>query len=78
MSRAINLSADTEAVNLMCDKHKVQISTIEPLPSGGTRVVLRTRDGADIIRHQMRKQVISGPVVRGGLYLSRIPATYVR
>jgi hypothetical protein len=78
MSRAINLSAEAAAVNSMCDKHKVLISTIEPLPSGGTRVVLRTREGADIIRHQMRKQLIAGPVARGGLYLSRVPATYAR
>jgi hypothetical protein len=71
MSRAINIQAPQDAVTDLCTKFSIRISTIEPLQSGGTRVVLLTSDGADTVRHHMRKKIIDGPVVRGGLYVSR-------
>ncbi|AUW60320.1 hypothetical protein C1T17_14105 [Sphingobium sp. SCG-1] len=71
MSRAINLSADTDTVTTLCGKHDIRISSIEPLESGGTRVVLLTADGADDVRRRMKNQVLEGPVVRSGLYMAR-------
>lgn len=57
----------------MCVKHGIDISVIEPLQSGGTRVVLRTSDGAADLRRRMGKQLLDGPVVRSGLYMARPP-----
>lgn len=73
MSRAINLSAAPAAVTTLCDKHAIRISSIEPLESGGTRVVLLTADGADTVRRRMKTQIVDGPVVRSGLYMARRP-----
>jgi hypothetical protein len=73
MSRAINLFAAPDAVTTLCDKHDIRISSIEPLESGGTRVVLLTADGADTVRRRMKTQVLEGPVVRSGLYMARRP-----
>ena len=78
MSRAINLSVDPAAVTKMCEKHDIPISSIEPLQSGGTRVVLRSPEGAESIRSLMKNQLLEGPVVRGAHYLSRTPVSYSR
>ncbi|QUT04230.1 hypothetical protein KFK14_13930 [Sphingobium phenoxybenzoativorans] len=73
MSRAINLDAPIQSVEAMCAKHSIDISAIEPLPSGGTRVVLRTSDGAADLRRRMSGKVLEGRVVRSGLYMARPP-----
>jgi len=78
MSRAINLTAQIDTVKALCAKHSVIISSIEPLPAGGTRLVLQNSDGADTIRHLMKSQIAKGPVVRSGLFLSRLPISYDR
>ena len=41
MSRAININATREQAVAACAKHKVPISAIETLHSGGTRIVHR-------------------------------------
>ncbi|HEX7782051.1 MAG TPA: hypothetical protein VF509_04520 [Sphingobium sp.] len=69
----MNLDATVQAVEAMCDKHSIGISAIEPLQSGGTRVVLRTSDGAADLRRRMSSKVMEGPVVRSGLYMARPP-----
>jgi hypothetical protein len=58
MSRAININAASPAVVAMCAKHKVEVSAIETLPSGATRVVLRTIDDADAIRRAFRTKLL--------------------
>ena len=73
MSRAINLSAAPDVVTDLCAKNAIPISSIEPLESGGTRVVLLTSDGAETIRRKMKAQILLGPVVRSGLYMARKP-----
>jgi hypothetical protein len=73
MSRAVNLDATVPVVTALCAKHSIGISSIEPLDSGGTRVVLLTADGAGEIRRLMKKQVLEGPIVRSGLYMARHP-----
>lgn len=73
MSRAINLDAPVQSVETACAKHGIEISAIEPLQSGGTRVVLRTSDGAADLRRRMGGKVLEGPVVRSGLYMARPP-----
>ncbi|RVT43396.1 hypothetical protein [Sphingobium algorifonticola] len=78
MSRAINLSAAPAAVTTLCAKHAIRISSIEPLESGGTRVVLLSMDGADSLRKRMKDQVLTGPVTRSGLYMARRPLPFDR
>jgi hypothetical protein len=78
MSRAINLSAAPDAVTDLCTKHDIRISSIEPLESGGTRVVLLTADGAETVRRRMKGQVLTGPVTRSGLYMARRPVATSR
>lgn len=73
MSRAVNTTETPEKVRALCEKHSITISVIEPLPSGGTRVVLVTPDGAALFRMKSKDKVLEGPVARSGLYLARRP-----
>lgn len=73
VSRAINLDATVQAVASFCTKNGIGVSTIEPLDSGGTRVVLLTTDGAGEVRRGMKRHILEGPTVRSGLYLARHP-----
>ncbi|MET0365462.1 MAG: hypothetical protein ABW169_12500 [Sphingobium sp.] len=77
MSRAVNLTAANDAVVALCHQHKIGISTIEALDSGGTRVVLDTLGQADEVRRRMKTQVITGPVVRSGLFIARSPTPFL-
>jgi hypothetical protein len=73
MSRAINLDTTVQTVANLCTKNSIGVSTIEPLDSGGTRVVLLTAEGAAEVRRGMKKHLLDGPTVRSGLYLARHP-----
>ncbi|WP_066697267.1 hypothetical protein [Sphingobium amiense] len=78
MSRAVNVAANVAEVEALCLRHSVAISVIEPLTSGGTRVVLLNPDGADRIRTLMKKQIITTAVVRSPLHMARQPAPRYR
>jgi protein-L-isoaspartate O-methyltransferase len=73
MSRAMNLTAPMDVVTATCAKHAIAISTIEPLDSGGTRVVLLNSEGAAELRRRMKKEIHDGPITRSGLYMARRP-----
>ena len=64
MSRAINIDATEAHVTTMCAKHSAVITSIESLPSGGTRVVLTNGDSAAVIRRAYGNKVIAGVVQR--------------
>ena len=64
MSRAINLSAAPDVVTDLCAKHAIGISSIEPLESGGTRVVMMDGDAAAKMRKVFKKQILTGTVNR--------------
>jgi len=64
MSRAINLDAAEAHVRDMCIKHNAAISAIEPLRSGGTRVVFMNADDAVIVAKAYGSKVITGAVLR--------------
>lgn len=64
MSRAINLDATPAHVTDMCAKHAAKISVIEPLQSGGTRVVLLNAHDTAIITHAYGNKVMTGIVKR--------------
>jgi hypothetical protein len=72
MSRAINLSVTQAEVAAMCTRHKIAISAIEALPSGGTRVVLNTADDTSVIAKAFRTSIITGPVARTAFMSRRI------
>lgn len=64
MSRAINVNATPADVTTMCKKHKVTISAIEVLPSGGTRVVLMNADDAAVITKAYAKKLLATDTAR--------------
>ena len=68
MSRAMNLSLTEEEVLAECKNRNVIVSAIEPLPVTGTHLVCRTIEGADEIRHRLKKHLIEGKVKRFGFY----------
>ena len=76
VSRVLHLGATVQVVTDLCIQHAVSISSIEPLASGGTRLVLNTADDAEKLRRQMKGHLIDGPVVRSSLYLARQPIPY--
>ncbi len=63
-TRAVNIDASADDVRAMCAKHKVEISAIEDLLSGGTRVVTVNGAGADVVRGKFAKKLLTGVVQR--------------
>jgi len=76
MSRAIAIKATVVEVTDYCAKQNIAISVIEPLTSGGTRVVLNNVPDADTVRRGMKTRIISTPVVRSSLYVSSVKTPY--
>ena len=64
MSRAINLDVPMDDVIAMCAKQSTKISVIEPLQSGGTRVVLLNAHDAAVISRVYASKVLKGAVER--------------
>ena len=73
MSRAMNIRLPQAEVVAACATAKVAISAIEVLPSGGTHLVCLTGDGAEDMRHRMKKHLITGRVRRYPFYNPRAP-----
>lgn len=73
MSRAMNVSLAEADVAALCKTAGVAISAIEVLPSGGTHLVCLTGDGAEDMRHRMKKHLITGRVRRYPFYNPRAP-----
>lgn len=73
MSRALNVSLAEAAVTETCRKLDIGVSAIEALPSGGTRVVCLTGDGAGILRAKFKKSLIDDRTARSPLFLARRP-----
>ena len=64
MSRAMNLALSESEVTTLCTAAGISVSAIEPLPSGGTRVVLmNSADAAKIIK-AFGSKVLTGTVAR--------------
>jgi hypothetical protein len=64
LSRAMNLNMTLAEATAKCRSEDVGISAIEPLASGGVRLVCMSSDGADTIRSKLKSKVIAGDVVR--------------
>ncbi len=63
-SRGVNIDASEADVRAICAKHGHEISAIETLLSGGTRVVMVNSAGADRVRSSFKSQLINGEVQR--------------
>jgi hypothetical protein len=72
MSRALNINATEAHVLATCAKRNVPISAIEPLHSGGTRVVLNNADDTAVISRAYGSKVLTGPVRRVPNRLNRL------
>lgn len=70
MSRALNINATEAHVVATCSKKHAQISAIETLQSGGTRVVLNNAVDTAIIRKAYGSKVLTGTVRRIPIRLS--------
>ena len=64
MSRAINVNATTDEVRKACHKQACEISAIEALQSGGTRVVTMNAEAAIAMHQVFGHKVIAGTVIR--------------
>lgn len=73
MSRAMNVTLAEAEVAALCKTAGVAVSAIETLPSGGTHLVCLTGEGADEMRHRMKKHMIAGRVRRYAFYNPRAP-----
>lgn len=63
-SRAINVTVSEAEVREACSKHDLPISAIEPLLSGGTRVVMMDGDAAVKMRKVFKGKIVTGDVRR--------------
>lgn len=71
MTRVVNIDESVAVITALCEKFGLSISTMEPLPSGGTRVVTTTADGAADLRKRMKGKLLDGAIVRSGLFTAR-------
>ncbi|PZU11322.1 MAG: hypothetical protein DI606_11265 [Sphingobium sp.] len=78
MSRAINIQATPDAIRSVCSNHSFRISVLEPLNSGGVRVVMLDPKEADALRILMKGKLIEGVVKRSPSHVARQPAATTR
>jgi len=71
MSRALNINASQADIVATCAKRNVPISAIEPLASGGTRVVMNNIADTATIAKSYGSKVITGAVTRVATRLNR-------
>jgi hypothetical protein len=64
MSRAIHLDMSEADAVKHCRSKDVDISVIETLPDGGIRLVCSSSHGAQALRTQLRRHLITDPVRR--------------
>ena len=71
MSRAIHVQATPDMIEAICRKHAYRISTVEPLDSGGSRVVMLDPRDAEAFRVLMKGKLIAGTVARYSSHIAR-------
>lgn len=64
MSRAFCVTLHIDDVMAACAKNQATISTVEPLHSGGTRVVLINAHDAAVMGRVFAGKMVTGEVVR--------------
>lgn len=71
MSRAININASEADIGSTSERLGIEVSALERLVSGGTRVVLNDARDTDAIAKAYRTRLLSGPVTRAATRLNR-------
>ena len=71
MSRALNINAAEGDIVVTCEKFGIQISMIERLRSGGTRIVLNNATDTASIAKAYGPRLLTGPVTRMQTRLNR-------
>lgn len=71
MSRALNINAAEDDIIATCKKSGIEISMIEQLHSGGTRIVLNNTTDTASIAETYRTKLLTGPVTRMQTRLNR-------
>ena len=74
MSRALNINATQDHIQANCAKRSLQITAIETLPSGGTRVVMSNGEASLALAKVYGSKVITGAVQRTPLRPARLAA----
>jgi len=64
MSRVLHLTLEEGEVVSRCLSANVGISAIESLPSGGTRLVCMSTDGAAELKRKLKSYLVAGGVTR--------------
>ena len=64
MSRAVFLNMSDNAVIARCEVEEIGISSIKTIPTGGTRLVCMSVDGAAKVRQQLRAMLVKGEETR--------------
>lgn len=77
MSRVLSIQATEAELVAMCAKLGIGVSVIEPLMSGGTRIVLDNAEGTASLRRAMAKLIIDTPTKRSSLYVARTQPSYL-
>lgn len=78
MSRALNVAQTESKLATLCAKLDIGVSVLEPLVSGGTRIVVNNAADAERLRKHLAAEVISGPVKRSADHVSRQAIPYAR
>ena len=71
MSRALNINAAQDDIIRTCKKLGIEISMIERLHSGGTRIVLNNAPDTASIAETYRTKLLTGRVTRMQTRLNR-------
>ena len=64
MSRVLLLNLSQSAVMDQCANKNIGVSAIEPLASGGVRMVCISVDGAEEARRVFKSKILKGEVTR--------------
>lgn len=64
MSRVLLLKLTMQEAQAHCDRMKIGVSALEPLVTGGVRLVCMSISGAEEARAKLSSKLIKGEVVR--------------
>ena len=64
MSRAVFLDMSEKSIIAHCEAEKIGISCIGKVPTGGTRLVCMSVDGAAQVRRQLKARLLKGDAAR--------------
>lgn len=73
MSRVIHVDATAGQIDALCEKNGFRLSVVEPLLSGGFRIVMLDSRDCDSFRSLMKGKLISGSVTRSSQHIARQP-----